>query len=391
MEASDLEYIFSNIDSDNMNIYNKITTLNTMKQYVNLTKKLNFNYDEGIGKGNQKTLTLKRIDGTVIGEVKDRRYPRNTRESVDIVTDKFITESLLNKASIKTTNSIIYNENEIEKAKKDFFENTPDKLVVIKPTNLSQGVGVNVRVSKENFEYFWNDTITIMRNAKRRNIQVMVQDYIEGFEARAVVIEGELISVVARVPAYIKGDGKNSIRTLIIEKNNQRRRCAHLRHRPLVLNDKIERFIKDFGYTKDDIPEKNKYVLLSSLSNISHGGEMVDITDYVGEEIKNTAISSIAAIPGMYSGGVDIMMTDFNDLNSRIIELNAWPMLQSTLYPTYGSSHDPQGYFLNAFYAIDQFLNKPKQIYNINNSEEYVATFIKFQQLKCEIYEKQLY
>ena len=384
MNNKDLEYIFLNINTSTMNIYKKIPTLNTMKQYVNKTKKCGFKFDEGIGKGNQKTLTLKRLDETIIGEVKDMKYPNNSQESLEFVRDKITTEKLLILSGINTTNSKVYNENEMDQAKSDFY-NEKNKLAVIKPTNMSQGKGVNVGINEFDFEYYWLDTISQIKVAGRKNVNVILQDYIEGFEARAVVIEGKLISIVARVPAYVVGNGKDTISSLVNQKNNKRKRCAHLMKRPIELDKKKINFIENYGMDIASVPEKGQYILLSSISNISNGGEMIDITDAVSDEIKSIAINSVAAIPGMYSGGVDIMMKDFEDANPRIIEINAWPMLQSTIYPTYGKAYDPQGYFLNSFYAMDQFINKPEQLYNIDNKDTYIRNFMKFQNLKIRL------
>lgn len=389
MNNKDLEYIFSNIDTSQMNIYKKIPTLNTMKQYINKTKKYGFNFDEGIGKGNQKILILKRIDGTIIGEIKDMKYPNNSQESLELVRDKITTEKILILSGINTTNSKVYYENEMNQAKLDFY-NEENKLAVLKPTNMSQGKGVNVAIKKSDFEHYWLDTISQIKTAGRKNVNVIVQDYIQGFEARAVVIEGRLISIVARVPAYIVGNGKDSVSHLVNQKNITRKRCAHLMKRPIELDEKKIRFIKNSGMTSTSVPEKGQYVLLSSISNISNGGEMIDITDVVSDEIKMIAINSVAAIPGMYSGGVDIMMKDFKDSSPRIIEINAWPMLQSTIYPTYGKACDPQGYFLNSFYAMDQFINKPKEIYNIDMADEYIRNFMQFQDLKIKLQSQQI-
>lgn len=312
------------------------------------------------------------------------KYPNNSQESLELVRDKITTEKLLILSGINTTNSKVYNENEMEQAKLDFY-NEEDKLAVLKPMNMSQGKGVNVAVKKSDFEHYWLDTISQIKVAGRKNVKLIVQDYIKGFEARAVVLEGKLISIVARVPAYVVGNGKDTIASLVNQKNTKRKRCAHLMKRPVELDRKKIKFIENYGMDSTSVPEKNQYILLSSISNISNGGEMIDITDVVSDEIKMIAINSVAAIPGMYSGGVDIMMRNFEDINPRIIEINAWPMLQSTIYPTYGKACDPQGYFLNSFYAMDQFLNKPSQLYNIDNQDLYIRNFIEFQNLKIKI------
>lgn len=390
MLSSDVKYIFSNISNKKKNVYAKIPTLNTMRQYVNITKKLGFNYEEGLGRGNQKAVTLKRIDGTVIGELKDMRYPNNSREAMKLVKDKIAAEKLMKLSTVNTTNSSVYKETDLRKAKEEFFSSNPKRLAVIKPINMSGGLGVNVRVDEKDFDYFWNDTVKVIKGSSKREVNLIVQDYIEGFEARAVVIEGKLISIVARVPAYVVGDGKNSINSLVKIKNRERQKCAHLRKRPIDLDEKKKKFLNHHSLTFESVPLKGDYVLLSSLSNISNGGEMVDITDDVCNEVKNTAIKSIAAIPGLYSGGVDLIMKNFEDEEPRVIEINAWPMLQSTIYPTYGKQYAPQEYFLNSFYAVDQFINSPKEIYNIEDSHNYVRNLMRFQQLKNELHQQQI-
>lgn len=390
MLSSDIKYIFSNISNNKKNIYKTIPTLNTMRQYVNVTKRLGFNYEEGLGRGNQKVVTLKRIDGSIIGEIKDMKYPNNSRESMKLVKDKIAAEKLLRLSGIYTTNSTVYNENDLSKAKEEFYSFKSDRLAVIKPINMSGGLGVNVRINENDFDYFWNDTVNIIKGKSKREVNLMVQDYIEGFEARAVVIEGKLISIVARIPAYVVGNGKNSIKNLVQIKNRERQKCAHLRKRPIVLDEKKEKFLNYNNLNFNSIPNKGEFVLLSSLSNISNGGEMVDITDDVCGEIKSSAVKSIAAIPGLYSGGVDLIMKTFEDKEPRVIEINAWPMLQSTLYPTYGKQYAPQEYFLKSFYALDQFKNSPKQIYDIENHNDYVRNLMIFQQMKNEIHKQQI-
>src|SRR5699024_1182270 len=91
-------------------------------------------------------------------------------------------------------------------------------------------------------------------------------------------------------------------------------------------------------------------------------------------------LDALAALPDMPSGGVDIMMENFEDKNPAVIEINAFPMLQSTIYPTYGPSTDPQAYFLNSYYARDQFLNDVQDKYKIENENEYIRNYLLFQE-----------
>src|SRR5699024_4923587 len=224
------------------------------------TKKMGFNYEEGVGRGNKKAVTLKRIDGTIIGKLKDMKYPNNTREAMKLVKNKIAAEKLLKLSDVHTTNSKVYEENEINEAKEEFFSVNSDRLVVIKPINMSGGIGVNVGINKNDFDYFWNDTVQAIKGKSKRKINLIVQDYIEGFEARAVVIEGKLISIVARVPAYVVGNGRNSISNLVKIKNNERKKCAHLQKRPIVLDAKKEKFLNYSKLKFDSIPKEGEYI-----------------------------------------------------------------------------------------------------------------------------------
>src|SRR5699024_6948006 len=252
------------------------------------------------------------------------------------------------------------------KAKKKYV-NIPEETVVIKPNDMSLCRGVHVNITENEFENNWNLTKEIMIKHGRKKQRIIVQNFFKGFEARATVIEGKLNSIVARVPAYVRGNGRDSIKELIDEKNTIRRKCAHLRKKLIKPDSSMKSFLKYYDYSLETIPDNNEYVLLISVSNTSLGGEMVDITRLVSQEIKDIAINALAALPDMVSGGVDIMMDSFEDKNPAVIEINAFPLLQSTIYPTYSPATDPQTYFLNSFYARDQFLTDVSDRYEIKN------------------------
>lgn len=69
------------------------------------------------------------------------------------------------------------------------------------------------------------------------------------------------------------------------------------------------------------------------------------------------ALNAVAALPDMACGGVDIMIKNFTDTNPRVIEINPFPVLGLTTYPTYGTPQNPFKYFIEAFYTRDKLLN----------------------------------
>ncbi|WP_052256861.1 ATP-grasp domain-containing protein [Salinicoccus sp. YB14-2] len=390
MNSKDLEYIYNNIPYENMNLYDEIKFSSTTGQYIDKASKLGFNYSvEKLNTG-FKQLNLKRKDGSLIDILKSPIYPGNSLEGRRISISKMEAERLLTLANIETTRSKVYSGHEMELARDEAFKNS-DKTVVIKPNNMSLGRGVHVNINSDNFEKFWNMTRNVMiKHGRKKKQDILVQNYLKGFEARATIIEGKFNSIVARVPAFVMGDGQNSIQDLINIKNKERQKCAHLKKKLIKMDESIKSFLSSTGKTLETIPHKNEYVLLISVSNTSLGGEMVDITNLVCNEIKEIAINALAALPDMCSGGVDIMMESFDDRNPAVIEINAFPLLQSTIYPTYGPSTDPQSYFLNSFYVRDQFLTNPESRYDIENEMDYLYNFFSYQE-KQKFYRDLIY
>ena len=382
MDSKDLEYIYNNITYKKMNIYGDIKTINTMDQYVEKASKLGFNHTIKNLKKGFKQLNLLRKDGSLIDVLRSPVYPSNSAKGREVSISKIETENILTLAGIRTTISTVYKGSEMKKARRDSFQN-PDDTVVIKPNNMSLGRGVYVNISEDEFEKFWNMTRnTMIKHGRKKEQNILVQNYLKGFEARATIIEGKFNSIVARVPAFVRGDGKNTIKELIKIKNAERKKCAHLGKKLIKSSatPAIESFLEYSGYTLESIPQNNEYVLLLSVSNTSLGGEMVDITEFVSPEIKEIAVDALAALPDMASGGVDIMMENFDDKNPAVIEINAFPMLQSTIYPTYGPPTDPQAYFLNSFYSRDQFINDIDDKYHIEDENEYLRNYLSFQE-----------
>ena len=378
MKKSDLEYIYNVIPYDKMNTYSHNINTHPISQYTRTLNRKGYNYSvERIVSGH-RSINLLRKDGTLAGKLRSPVYPSNSDEGRSIANHKVRTEEYLRKVGVTAPISKIYTPDEMKKAKKEAFENS-DQHVVIKPLNLSLGRGVFVDISEDDFEFYWNQCKSIMEEKKKnRDHYILVQNYLEGFEVRATVLEGKLISLIARVPAFVIGNGRNTIEELIDEKNKERQKCGFLKNNQIKKSQAVQSFIKQSNYTLDSIPDENEYVLLISVSNTNIGGETIDITDFASKEIKETALNALAALPEMHCGGIDVMIKDFDDRNPSVIEINPFPVLSLTMFPTYGTPSKPQEYFLDAFYAKDQYFNDIEDKYDIENAESYVKTYLDF-------------
>lgn len=216
-----------------------------------------------------------------------------------------------------------------------------DMNIVVKPKSTNFGLGISIfekGFSREDFE----EAIKI---AFSEDDYVLVEEFITGTEYRFYVLDGKVEAILLRVPANVVGDGKHSIKELVEIKNSDPLRGT--RHRtPLQLIElgAIEvLMLKTQGYRMDDIPEDGETVYLRENSNVSTGGDSIDMTDDMDESYKHIAEQAVSAL-GAFVSGIDLMIIDKDkkatkdSLDYGIIEANFNPAVHLHTYPYQGKS-----------------------------------------------------
>src|SRR5690625_1121131 len=258
-------------------------------------------------------------------------------EAVELSDDKYTTKKILSEAGVpvplgKGFPADASNEEIIEYGKGLGFP------LVVKPTDGSLGWGVvtNIRNEKELAE-----SLVYVREELEYD-EVIVEQYVVGPEYRVYVIEDKVIAAYNRIPANITGDGKSTIEELIRLKNLQRRKNARLSDCLIEVDVEILQFIKEAGYTLDTVLPKGKKVFIREKSNVSIGGDPIDVTDQLSDEIKSIAIRALKAMPGFAHGGVDIIINegDVTKESAVVLELNATAQIGGILFPLEGQSRD---------------------------------------------------
>ncbi|TVT28873.1 ATP-grasp domain-containing protein [Salinicoccus cyprini] len=385
MKSKDLLYVYETIPYQQKNIYPSDLNTNTILQVDDAMKKYGFENKVKKLKTGHFAIDMKREDGSRIATLKNPIYPTNSQAGRKIAIDKYKTENFLSKAGLRTTKSKVYTSDEMDRARNEAYSSGAEG-VVIKPLDMSLGKGVFVNVAEDDFDFYWKECTAVMAKTSRETYHIMVQEFMEGFEVRATIIEGNLISVVARVPAFVKGDGAKSIDVLIDEKNESRKECGYLSKHQIKKSDSVKTFLKNSGLTLDSIPEKDEYILLISVSNTSLGGEVIEITELVSKEIKELALNALAALPGMYCGGIDIMVRNFDDTEPGVIEINPFPVLSLTMFPTYGQPAKPADYFVNAFYTKDALINGYQSKADSDGVDKYVRNYMRYHDRQQRMY-----
>ena len=93
-------------------------------------------------------------------------------------------------------------------------------------------------------------------------------------------------------------------------------------------------YLKDQRLTTSSIPKKGKRVLLREMSNVSTGGDAIDVTDKIPAKFKKAALKAVKTLDVTFCG-LD-MMINGNDFS--IVELNFNPALFMHRYPFEGKA-----------------------------------------------------
>lgn len=221
--------------------------------------------------------------------------------------------------------------------------------VVVKPVAGHKGQGVTTGIENEAqaIEAFRK----IVDTAQKEGINfdgVLVQEQIYGTDHRLLTVDGKFVAALERVPAYVDGDGINTIEKLIEEENKKIIRLDNARS-PLCkikIDDNLVDFLKLQGLTLNDVPKAGERITLRRVANISAGGVSINVTDKIHpENVK--MVENIAAYFNVRCLGIDVLAQDISkpwtEGNFGIIEINAGPGVFMHLAPAYGGSIDVPG------------------------------------------------
>lgn len=251
--------------------------------------------------------------------------------AVDIACNKELTKKMLYNAAIPVAKGdIVIDEEDLQKC--------IDRIgfpIVIKPLDGNHGKGASINVKT------WEDAVEGLAHAKKYSRKVIVERFITGYDFRVLVINNRVVAAAQRVPAHVKGDGKNTIEKLIeIENQDPRRGYGHENVLTEITVDRdTTDLLSKMGYTLETIPAKDEIVYLKSTANLSTGGTSIDVTDMMHPE--NIFLSErISRVIGLDVCGIDIMAENLTqplkENGGVILEVNAAPGFRMHLAPAEG-------------------------------------------------------
>lgn len=233
-----------------------------------------------------------------------------------IMENKVVTKKVLAKAGFNVPKSVEFTRLEEAVAHYPLFEG---KAVVIKPKSTNYGLGITIFQQGVNNREDFAKAIEI---AFREDKEVMVEDYLVGTEYRFFVLGNKTLAVLLRVPANVIGDGISTVKELVERKNDHPLRGDGSRTplKKIALGEIEQLQLKEQGLSINSVPAKDQLVQLRANSNISTGGDSIDMTDQMHESYKQLAVG-IAHAMGAKVCGVDLIIQDLNQPAEPTLQL----------------------------------------------------------------------
>ncbi|MGM0622288.1 MAG: glutamate ligase [Bacteroidota bacterium] len=256
-----------------------------------------------------------------------------------ISNDKWMTRQFLRRKGIRHASGILL--------KRGYLPNQLDAVqlpAVVKPVDTDHGIAVSTNLQSR------QEVIKAVENAFQFSKKVIVEEYFPGREYRFLVIDEKVRAIAYREPANVTGNGKHTIQQLIDQKNEGR--GTDYRHPLLkiVADDEVLRHLKTRSLTLDSVLKNGEKVYLRKNSNLSTGGDSIDVTDEMPAFYQEIAVRA-AQSAGLKISGIDIIIKDTGVApspdNYIVVELNAPAMLSMHDFPYIGKNRHVEKYVLD--------------------------------------------
>jgi len=252
-----------------------------------------------------------------------------------LMNNKSVTKMLLSEAGIAVPSGAEFDEEHAREVLRRFV-GVP---CVVKPKSTNFGLGV-VMFSKGTS---LGHLVEAADSAFEYGTRVLVEEFIEGPEYRFLVIDDAVAGVLHRSPAQVKGDGESTIAELVARKNEHPYRSTGYKT-PLItiaLGSVEIEFLTRSGLSTGYVPSVDETVFLRPNSNISTGGDSIDMTDAVAPIFKDIAVAAARVFDATFCG-IDMIIADCADPGSAyaIIEANFNPAIHIHSFPAVGEERD---------------------------------------------------
>ena len=258
-----------------------------------------------------------------------------------ISANKDLAKRFMRRSGVRVPEGIMFNVN--KKRDRDravkFMKSYGDKPLVLKPLNGNQGTNVFLDIT--GIDDMLRKCDIISQNFSR----AVLEEQVQGIECRYYVVGDQVRGVILRKAANVVGDGKNTIQELVEIKNEGRKNRYGLKE--IKIDSESRSLLEEQGMSVGTVPEAGQHIKLKRVSNLHQGGDSIDITDDVHQDIKDIAVAALKSMPTMTYAGIDILAKDhFSSASGQdvcVLEVNSRPMASMHHAPAYGKARNVCG------------------------------------------------
>lgn len=263
------------------------------------------------------------------------RSPLASGVALSVCSYKEATRRLLKRVDVPVPQGRVFSTTDAELALE--YADRIGYPVVCKPVAGLRGIGVisNIRNRRE-----LEAALRLYQQSELGDDDFVIEEHVPGEDYRIVVIGDQVVASVVRAPASVTGDGIHTIADLIEYKNRARRENPHLSSRLIKFGESLEYQLRLRNFTYSTVPKPDQTVILANSANLSQGGDSFEVSDELHPSIKDLAVKSVKAIPGLGFCGLDMLIEDHTksiwEQRVTVIELNAHAAIGSAQYPMWG-------------------------------------------------------
>lgn len=269
--------------------------------------------------------------------------PLSSMAGRDLCNRKHFTRRLLAAEGVSVTPSQIFQRGQRGSAWR--YAQSLGLPAVLKPPSMARGRGITTAIeTEEQFTAAWRKIIGAYRQPS--NAQFIVEKHIYGEDYRLYVVGDRVFSATQRKRPSVVGDGVSTIGQLVDEKNILRSNHPTLLDYLIPTDPALLDRLEASGRTVESIPGDGEEVTLRSTSNLSSGGDSIDVTDKMHPSLLAAAQKSVSSIPGMEYAGVDIIATSITDSASpetHVVSEVEYSPAPITNFPIQGTPRDMGG------------------------------------------------
>lgn len=205
--------------------------------------------------------------------------------------------------------------------------------------------------------------------------EIILEKHYYGNEYRIYVVGDKVVGATNRVPANIEGDGSHTIRELIDIKNAKRKENPYLSPKPIKIDYEINLALKNNALTVESILPEGQVLFLREKSNLSSGGDPLEATEELPEDVRKMAVEALKAIPSLPHAGVDIIVDPSGGDNSVVLEINATAEISFHVYPWEGKAKDVPGSIIDFYFPETIGVKKSSAYFDYQSMIEPLKTW----------------